>query len=52
MPRNSADARTTALDKALRGLFRSMETRPIPSHLRSIVDQLDQGPEPQLKKRA
>jgi hypothetical protein len=50
MPRNSADARTTALDQALRELFRSVEGRPIPGHIRSIVDQLDQGPEPQLKK--
>jgi hypothetical protein len=31
------------LDEMLRGVFRTLERRPIPSHLRSVVDQLDDG---------
>lgn len=33
-----------ALDKGLKGMFRALEARPLPDRLRSVVDQLDEGP--------
>jgi len=43
MPRRKAeDAAGSALTKALRGLFRALESRPLPDRLRSVVDQLDE----------
>lgn len=35
--------RRAALDEALRGMFRKLEARPLPDHLRSVVDQLAEG---------
>ena len=43
-------AKTTAerekakiLGKTLKGMFKALETRPVPDRLRSVVDQLDEG---------
>ena len=33
----------SALDKALQGMFRALQSRPLPDRLRSVVDQLDEG---------
>lgn len=44
--------KVAALDKALKGMFRALETRPLPDRLRSVVDQLDEGqPGPQQDKK-
>lgn len=44
--------KAAALDKALRGMFRALETRPLPDRLRSVVDQLDEGqPKPDQDKK-
>lgn len=43
-PRKRAPAdKAASLDASLRGMFRTLQSRPIPSHLRSVVDQLDEG---------
>jgi len=40
-----------ALNKALKDMFKTLQNRPIPSTLRSVVDQLDDGSdEDRLKK--
>jgi hypothetical protein len=36
----------TVLDDALRGMFRTLQARPVPEHLQRVVDLLDQPPEP------
>ncbi len=38
-----AHQQAAALDQALQGMFRSLQNRPIPGRLASVVDQLDQG---------
>jgi hypothetical protein len=43
-------AKSTAIDKALRGMFGKLKNRPIPDRLMSIVDQLDAADPPPLKK--
>lgn len=44
MPRKKTDETASArLTKTLRGLFKSLEARPVPDRLRSVVDQLDDG---------
>lgn len=45
----AAQANADALDKALRGLFRMLEQRPVPGRLMSIVDQLEEAVEPLRK---
>lgn len=45
------DRASTALDKGLRRMFRTLQARPTPDRLRSVVDQLDEGEEPPVKKR-
>ena len=37
---------TDALSAALTGMFRTLELRPLPEHLRRVVEQLDVGPQP------
>lgn len=52
MARKTADRDlAAALDKGLRDMFRSMENRPVPDRVRSIVDQLDEPEIEPLKKR-
>ena len=36
-PRKKAEV----VDKALRGMFKKLEARPMPDHIATIVDQLD-----------
>ncbi|HEY8004993.1 MAG TPA: hypothetical protein VIE16_12235 [Phenylobacterium sp.] len=35
--------RGAALDKGLEAMFRALQQRPTPDHIRSVVDQLDAG---------
>ncbi len=35
--------KTVALDAALKGMFKALETRALPDRIRSVVDQLDEG---------
>jgi hypothetical protein len=39
------------LEKGLKRMFRSLEDRPLPDRLRSVVDQLDEGDQPQAQKQ-
>lgn len=34
-----------ALGKALNAMFRMLQNRPVPDRIRSVVDQLDEGPD-------
>ena len=45
--------KASALEKALKGMFRSLQNRPVPDRLRSVVDQLDEGETaaPKTRKR-
>lgn len=43
--------KASALDKTLKGMFRALQSRPVPGHLRSVVDQLDEGEAPEPKKQ-
>ena len=52
MARNRS-APTTAIDKALRGMFEALASRRVPDHLRSLMDQLDDdGRRAEPSKRA
>lgn len=46
MTRMSDTARKAALAADLKAMFKSLEARPIPGGIRSVVDQLDQGSTP------
>jgi hypothetical protein len=49
--RRVGDERTETLGKALTAMFKSLQSRPVPSRLRSVVDQLDDdAPSEPLKK--
>jgi hypothetical protein len=39
-----------AVDKALRGMFRRLEAKPVPDHIATIVDQLEAAENQPLKK--
>ncbi|WP_165842965.1 hypothetical protein [Phenylobacterium deserti] len=53
MTRNhTRDDKLPALDKALKDMFRSLQNRPVPSTLRSVVEQLDDGPDEQRLKKS
>jgi hypothetical protein len=43
-------AKKTALNKALRGMFKRLEDRPVPNRLTSVVDQLEEPPPPPRKR--
>ncbi|MET0274814.1 MAG: hypothetical protein ABW360_17645 [Phenylobacterium sp.] len=45
----ASGGKVAALNKALQGMFRSLQSRPVPGPIRSVVDQLDEGEKP-LKK--
>lgn len=48
MPRKKPDGtQKAAVSRALRGMFRAIENRPLPDRLRSVVDQMnpDDAPE-------
>ena len=45
-----ARQKAEAVDKALRGMFKKLEARPIPEHISTIVDQLDGLDQQPLKK--
>lgn len=46
MRRKYSYGQAAAIDKAVKALFQTVERQPIPSRLRSVVDQLDEGEEP------
>jgi hypothetical protein len=48
---DSDRAKRTALDKAMRGMFKRLEDRPLPDRLTSVVDQLDDAA-PAPRKRS
>lgn len=43
-------AKKTALNKALRGMFKRLEDRPAPDRLTSVVDQLEEAETPPRKR--
>lgn len=43
MPRKSALRPTAAVTSKLRAMFKTLESRPVPDTIRSLVDQLDDG---------
>jgi hypothetical protein len=45
-------AKVQALESALKGMFKKLERRPVPDHISSIVDQLDEPEKRPLKKSA
>jgi hypothetical protein len=49
MARDRRTDRLAGLQQGLRGLFRKLEKRPLPDHLRAVVDQLDAA-DPPVKK--
>lgn len=44
----SKAAKIEALESALRGMFKKLERRPLPDHISSIVDQLEEPAKPTL----
>jgi hypothetical protein len=54
MAKASGGDRRATIDRALKGLFKALESRPTPDRLRSVVDQLDEGESapPPAKKAA
>ena len=48
---NTSGNRVPALNRALKDMFKSLQSRPVPGTLRSVIEQLDDGPaEHRLKK--
>lgn len=45
------EKRATALDNALRGMFKKLEARPVPDHISTIVDQLDAAEDDKSRKK-
>ena len=45
-------SKVETLDRALSGLFRTLQSRPVPDSLRSIVEQLHDQPAVQPRKSA
>ena len=41
--------KAAALERVLRGTFRKLENRPVPDHIRAVVDQLDAADQPAKK---
>jgi hypothetical protein len=53
MPRKgSKGEKRAALEKSLKGLFKSLEGRPTPERIRTLVDQLDDPPKDLSNKKA
>jgi anti-sigma factor RsiW len=51
-PKTAAEhEKMSALNRALKGMFKTLQSRPVPDRLRSVVDQLDEGDEARPKKR-
>lgn len=46
MRRKHTYGQAAAIDKAVKAMFQAVERQPIPSRLRSVVDQLDDGEAP------
>ena len=44
--------KASVLQAALKALFRSLQNRPVPDRIRSVVDQLDEGPDAARKKQS
>jgi hypothetical protein len=49
-PKTPRQKKAAAVDKALRGMFKKLEARPVPEHISTIVDQLEAGDQTPLKK--
>jgi hypothetical protein len=43
MARGKGREKSSAVGDALRAMFKSLENRPTPDRLRSVIDQLDEG---------
>jgi hypothetical protein len=52
MAQKSETARTTTVDEELKAMFRTLEARPVPDTIRSVVDQLDEGDAKPAPKRS
>lgn len=54
MARKSDTAKTAALASDLKAMFKTLEARPVPGTILSVVDQLDDGevkPEPRTTRK-
>lgn len=51
MRRKHPHGQAAAIDQAVKAMFQAVERQPVPSRLRSIVDQLDEG-EPPVRREA
>ena len=51
-PKKPAQPRASAVDKALRGMFKRLEARPVPDHISTIVDQLEAAEQEPAKKKS
>lgn len=49
-PKTPAQKKAAVVDKALRGMFKKLEARPIPDHISTIVEQLEAADQTPLKK--
>lgn len=52
MRRKHTYGQAAAIDKAVKAMFQAVERQPIPSRLRSIVDQLDEGEAAPMRREA
>lgn len=43
MSQKSEAEKKTAVEQDLKAMFRTLEARPVPDTIRSVVDQLDEG---------
>ena len=50
-PKKPAQPRASAVDNALRGMFKRLEARPAPDHIMTIVDQLEAAAEAEKKPK-
>lgn len=52
MARKSEAERKASAEAELKAMFRSLEARPVPDTIRSVVDQLDEGEAKPAPKRS
>jgi hypothetical protein len=52
MAQKSEAVKKTAVEQDLKSLFRTLEARPVPDTIRSVVDQLDEGEPKTSPKRS
>ena len=51
-PKTPRSKRAATLDKALRGMFKKLEARPVPEHITTIVDQLEAADHDKPRKKS